>query len=128
MTRDFHFPPNTSNPYSSGQRISSGSFFWYISPTPFPLHCSIERRFFKWGIQKGPAQRFPPHRPPVLPAWAGAHNTFLFSEPGVVTITCSGVMTRAPFAVAAPWNICSTMALKVSTRAPWVTYTAVPLI
>ena len=55
-------------------------------------------------------------------------RTFLFSAPGVVTITFSGVITSAPLAVAAPLNIFSTMALKVSTTLPEVTCTAVPLI
>ena len=30
------------------------------------------------------------------------YKTFLFSAPGVVTMTVSGVMTSTPFAVAAP--------------------------
>lgn len=56
------------------------------------------------------------------------YRTFLFSAPGVVTITFSGLMISAPFAVAAPLNIFSTIALKLSTTAPSVTYSAVPLI
>ena len=56
------------------------------------------------------------------------YRTFLFSAPGVVTITFSGVITSAPFAVAAPLNIFSTIALNVSTTAPSVTYSATPLI
>ena len=56
------------------------------------------------------------------------YSTFLLSAPGVVTITLSGVMTKAPLAVAAPLNIFSTTALKVSTTWPSVTYSAVPLI
>ena len=47
-------------------------------------------------------------------------SSFLFSLPGVVTMTLSGVMTRAPFAVTAPLNICSTTFLKVSTTMPSV--------
>ena len=45
-------------------------------------------------------------------------------------MTLSGVMTRAPLAVAAPLNTFSTMALnylKASTTAPVVTYSATPL-
>ena len=42
-------------------------------------------------------------------------------------MTFSGVMMSAPFAVAAPLNIFSTMALKVLTTSPSVTYCAVPL-
>ena len=66
--------------------------------------------------------------------WNGAvyfkacQRTFLFSAPGVVTITFSGVMSNAPFAVAAPWNMLSTICLNFSTTAPEVTYSAVPLI
>ncbi len=56
------------------------------------------------------------------------YNSFLFSEPGVVTMTFSGVMTSAPFAVAAPLNIFSTMALKAATTSPSVRYSAFPLI
>ena len=55
------------------------------------------------------------------------YSSFLLSAPGVVTMTFSGVMTRAPFAVAAPLNIYSTMALKVLTTSPSVTYSALPL-
>ena len=54
--------------------------------------------------------------------------SFLLSAPGVVTITLAGVMISAPFAVAAPLNMLSTIALKVSTTSPSVTYSAVPLI
>ena len=56
------------------------------------------------------------------------YRTFLLSAPGVVTITFSGVMINAPFAVAAPLNIFSTIALNVSTTSPSVTYSATPLI
>lgn len=56
------------------------------------------------------------------------YRTFLFSAPGVVTITFSGIITSAPFAVAAPLNIFSTIALNVSTTAPSVTYSVTPLI
>ena len=56
------------------------------------------------------------------------YKTFLFSAPGVVTMTVSGVMISAPFAVAAPWNICSTMALNVATTGPSATCSAVPRI
>ncbi len=61
-------------------------------------------------------------------AFCPSYRTFLFSAPGVVTITFSGVITSAPFAVAAPLNIFSTIALNVSTTAPSVTYSATPLI
>lgn len=54
--------------------------------------------------------------------------SFLLSAPGVVTITFEGVIISAPFAVAAPLNIFSTIALKVSTSSPSVTYSAVSLI
>ena len=50
------------------------------------------------------------------------------AAPGVVTMTLDGVMTSAPFAVAAPLNMSSTIALNVSTMAPSVIYSAVPLI
>ena len=56
------------------------------------------------------------------------YKTFLFSAPGVVTMTVSGVMINAPFAVAAPWNICSTMALNVATTGLSVTCSAAPRI
>ena len=56
------------------------------------------------------------------------YKTFLFSAPGIVTTTVSGVMMSAPFAVAAPWNICSTMALNVATTGPSATCSAVPRI
>ena len=29
MTLEFHFPPNSSMPYSNGQRMSFSSFLWY---------------------------------------------------------------------------------------------------
>ena len=48
--------------------------------------------------------------------------------PGVVTITFSGVMTSAPFAVTAPLNISETSFLNVSTISPSVMCSAVPLI
>lgn len=48
------------------------------------------------------------------------YSTFLFSAPGVVTITLSGVITSAPLAVAAPLNMLSTACLKVSTISPSV--------
>ena len=51
---------------------------------------------------------------------------FLIVCPGVVTITSSGVMSRAPFAIAAPLNIPSTNVLKFSTSVPSVIYSAVP--
>lgn len=35
-------------------------------------------------------------------------STFLLSAPGVVTITVSGVIMRAPLAVAAPLNMSDT--------------------
>lgn len=57
-----------------------------------------------------------------------AYRTFLLSPPGVVTMTFSGVIIMAPLAVAAPWNMLSTMALKVSTSGPSVTYSVVPCI
>lgn len=56
------------------------------------------------------------------------YNTFLLSAPGVVTITCSVEIIKAPLAVAAPLNIASTMFLNVSTTGPSVTYSATPLI
>ena len=56
------------------------------------------------------------------------YKTFLFSAPSIVTMTVSGVMISAPFAVAAPWNICSTMALNVATTGPSATCSAVPRI
>ena len=34
MILDFHFPPNTSRPYSNGQRISFSSFGLYKVITP----------------------------------------------------------------------------------------------
>ncbi len=42
--------------------------------------------------------------------------------------TLSAAIINAPFAVAAPSNIFSTIALKVSTTALSVTYSSVPLI
>ena len=62
-----------------------------------------------------------------MPAKLG-YSSFLLSAPGVVTMTFSGVMIRAPFAVAPPLNIYSTIALKVLMISPSVTYSAVPLI
>ena len=56
------------------------------------------------------------------------YSSFLLSAPGVVTMIFSGVMIRAPFAVAPPLNIYSTIVLKVLTVSPSVTYSAVPLI
>lgn len=50
-----------------------------------------------------------------------SYRTFLLSAPGVVTITFSGVIINAPFAVAAPLNIFSTTALNASTTSPSVT-------
>lgn len=67
-------------------------------------------------------------RPAWIFVYSDNHSTFLLSAPGVVTMTFSGVMIKAPFAVAAPLNIFSTMALKVSTTWPSVTYSATPLI
>ena len=55
------------------------------------------------------------------------YSSFLLSAPGVVTMTFSGVMMSAPLAVAAPLNIFSTIALKVLTTSPSVTYCATPL-
>lgn len=43
------------------------------------------------------------------------YSSLLLSAPGVVTMILLGVMTSAPFAVAAPLNIVSTIFLKVST-------------
>lgn len=60
--------------------------------------------------------------------YISAYSSFLLLGPGEVTITFSGVMINAPFAVAAPLNIFSTIALYSSTTFPSVTCTAVPLI
>ena len=57
-----------------------------------------------------------------------SYISFLLSAPGVVTITFSGVIITAPFAVAAPLNIFSTIALKVLTISPSATYSAVHFI
>lgn len=56
------------------------------------------------------------------------YRTFLLSEPGVVTMTFSGVTRSAPFAVAAPLNISSTIALNADTISPSVRYSEVPFI
>ena len=66
-------------------------------------------------LQEGRVQSVPLYPPRIVFACSDNHSTFLLSAPGVVTITFSGVMTKAPFAVAAPLNIFSTIALKVST-------------
>ena len=34
IMREFHFPPNISMPYSSGQRMSFSSFLWYMATPP----------------------------------------------------------------------------------------------
>ena len=45
-------------------------------------------------------------------------SSFLLSAPGVVTMIFSGVITRAPLAVAAPLNMASTISLNLSTTGP----------
>lgn len=88
----------------------------YIALTSHNYYFPYTKRVQSIFMGSAPAAFCPPYR------------TFLFSAPGVVTITFSGVITSAPFAVAAPLNIFSTMALNVSTTAPSVTYSAMPLI
>ncbi len=90
------------------------------------------------GAKKQARAAYRDPRPPpgkkrrIKKGWKGnrgyRYRTFLFSAPGVVTMTVSGVMISAPFAVAAPWNICSIMALNVATTGPSVTCSAVPRI
>ena len=99
---------------------------------PQPIHfwrliCAFRPSIYKLVIQTN-LQKHKHGCAGCAPVPEKAYRTFLFSAPGVVTITFSGVMTSAPFAVAAPLNIFSTIALKVSTILPSVTYSALPLI
>ena len=55
-------------------------------------------------------------------------NVLLLSGPGVATMIFSGVMTKAPFALAAPLKVSSAIFWNISTIGPSVTYSAVPLI
>ena len=92
---------------------------------------AVDLCFSAFHIQARHSNRPPKHKhgcAGCAPVPEKAYRAFLFSAPGVVTITFSGVMISAPLAVAAPLNIFSTIALKVSTILPSVTYSALPLI
>lgn len=105
------------SPYSSGHLISASSFFLYfaiiispsqIVPQVIKLHEIIPTFIRSIKISVGIFVFKQELRRNVL-----SYISFLLSAPGVVTITFSGVIITAPFAIAAPLNIFSTIALKV---------------
>lgn len=106
---------------ANGNTVTAANAFFIVD---YCLVCSVVHLYFP-NFEKTGAEIFF-----SAPASVSLFNyrTFLFSAPGVVTITFSGVIINAPFAVAAPLNIFSTIALNVSTTAPSLTYSAVPLI
>ena len=91
------------------------SFFIISHALPFGSYYAFYERHFSFHGENGAGQ--------AARAVSGRsdHSSFLFSAPGVVTITFSGVMISAPLAAAAPWNICLTIVLNVSTTVPSVT-------
>lgn len=126
------FPPNIVSPYSSGHLISASSFFLYfaiiispsqIVPQVIKLHEIIPTFIRSIKISVGIFVFKQELRRNVL-----SYISFLLSAPGVVTITFSGVIITSPFAIAAPLNIFSTIALKVLTISPSATYSAVHFI
>ena len=132
IMRDFHLPPNIASPYSSGHLISASSFFLYfaiiispsqIVPQVIKLHEIIPSFIRSIKISVGIFVFKQELRRNVL-----SYISFLLSAPGIVTITFSGVIITAHFAVAAPLNIFSTIALKVSTISSSATYSAVHFI
>ena len=44
---EFDFPPKTSMPYSSGQRMSSSSFFWYMPKRILETSCGNKLLYYK---------------------------------------------------------------------------------